>query len=354
MALEIRELIGRWLTGSAVLALAPLAALHAATTSSIVRLDRALDALVSSDASIEILYTGGPGDSFEGPVWVRQPRPGYLLFTDAPGDVIYKWTRDGKVSVFLDHIFTGDPSKAYHAGARVMLGANGATLDGQGRLVYTSYSAGEIVRLEKNGMRTVLASEFEGKRINAPNDVVVKSDGVVYFTDSRMSTDRTSGPNCDKFWLLCGNKDGVQHKGVYFVRAGIVHLFSDNVDHPNGVAFSPDEKYLYVSNSLVKNVLRFDMMPDGGGTNETVFVDMSGDTADGVPDGIKVDVRGNVYCTGPGGVWIMTPTGRHIGTILTPERATNFTFGGEDGKSLYIEGSTTLSRITLKIRGLKS
>lgn len=326
---------------------------QAASTSSIARLDPALDRLVSSDASIESLYSGNAGDSFEGPVWMRSPRPGYLIFANVTGNLFYKWTPEGKLSVFLDHIFTGDPSTAYHAGSRVMIGANGATLDRQGRLVYTSYSAGEIVRLEKDGKRTMLASHFGGKRINAPNDVIVKSDGSIYFTDSRAASEQATGPNCDKFWMLCGNKAGIPHKGVYFIKEGTVRLFSQTVDHPNGLALSKNESYLYISNSYEKNILRFAMQPDGTGTNEQVFVDMSSGRGEGLPDGIKVDTEDNVYCTGPGGIWIMSSAGRHLGTILTPERPTNFAFGGRDAKTLYIVGLKTLSRISLKVAGLR-
>ena len=323
----------------------------AAAASSVIRLDPALDELVSPEASTESLLQGDPGDSYEGPVWIRKPAPGYLLFTNVPANAIEKLTPDGKVSVFLDHIFTGDPATALRAGPRLMLGANGATLDRQGRLVYTSFSAGEIVRLEKNGQRTILATKFDGKHINAPNDIVVRSDGNIYFTDSRMTTAQTTGPDCRKFWLVCGNTTGIPHKGVYFIKSGTVHLFSKDVDHPNGVVFSPDEKYLYVSNTLQKNILRFEMKPDGTGTNETVFADLGGDTAPGQPDGIKVDVRGNVYCTGPGGIWIFSPAGQHLGTLLMSERATNFAFGDEDGKTLYLEGATTLVRIRVKVAG---
>jgi gluconolactonase len=330
-------------------------ALHspAAMAGSVVRLDHELDSLVAGTATLEILYRGDSGDSFEGPVWIRHPGPGYLLFTNVPGNVIDKWTPDGRVSAFITDIFTGDPATALRAGSRVMLGANGATLDREGRLIYTSYSAGEIVRLEKNGTRTVLASRYDGRSINAPNDVVARSDGLIYFTDSRMSTSETSGPDCDKFWLLCGHASGVPHKGVYFVKDGVVHLFSKDVHHPNGLAFSANEKVLYVSNTIQKNVLRFDLHPDGSGTGPSVFSDMSADPAEGAPDGIKLDIKGNVYCTGPGGIWILSPSGRHLGTILTAERSTNFTFGGEDGRALFIESATTLARIQLKVRGLR-
>jgi gluconolactonase len=226
-------------------------------------------------------------------------------------------------------------------------------LDREGRLVYASFSAGEIVRLESDGKRTVLASQFEGKRINGPNDLVVKSDSSIYFTDSLASSEQTSGPDCDKWWMQCGNGDRVPHKGVYFIKAGVVHLFSQTVDHPNGLAFSRNEKYLYVANTLLENILRFDIKPDGTGRNEQVFAAMGGDIYVGAPDGIKVDIKGNVYCTGPGGIWIFSPAGKHIGTILTPERTTNFTFGNDDAKTIYFVGTKTLSRISLRVPGLR-
>jgi gluconolactonase len=322
----------------------------------VVRLDPSLDALVAEDAKLETLFEGGPRVSFEGPTWVHDGKSGFLIFTDVPGNVINKWTPDGKVSVFLDHIYTGNPSEAYRApGNRVMIGANGTTLDRQGRLVYTEYSAGQIVRLEKDGKRTVLAERFDGRRINAPNDLVFKSDGSLYFTDSRASSEQPDGLHCGEWWMLCGPqaKDRVPHKGVYLVKAGKVQLLSKDIDHPNGLTFSPDEKYFYVSNSLVKNILGFDVRPDGTMSNEKVFIDMSSDKADGLPDGIKVDTEGDVYCTGPGGIWIMSPTGKHLGTILTPQHATNFTFGGDDAKTLYITGVSSLSRVPLKVAGIR-
>jgi gluconolactonase len=321
----------------------------------VVRLDPSLDSLVASDAKVEILFHGGPAASFEGPTWIHREKPGYLLFSDVTGNVINKWTVNGKVFVFLDNIFTGNRTEAHRAGDRLMIGANGATVDRQGRVVYASFSAGQIVRLEKDGKRTVLAKSFDGKRLNAPNDLVFKSDGSLYFTDSRATSEQPDGPHCAEWWMLCGPqaKGRLPYKGVYFVKDGTIHLFSKDIDHPNGIAFSPDEKYLYVSNSLLKNVLRFEMQPDGTAVNETVFIDMSRDNADGLPDGIKVDKKGNVYCTGPGGIWVISPMGKHIGTILTPQNTTNFTFGDDDAKALYITGRSFLARFPVKVAGIR-
>lgn len=337
-----------------VMTLQAIVATLATGAGAVARMDQALDGVVARNASLEVVLTGTVRDYFEGPTWVRSPSGGYLLFTNGPANLIYRWTPDGRLSVYLDHILDESGSVARAKRGRPLIGPNGSTLDRQGRLVYTSYSAGQIIRLEKNGERAVLASEFGAKRFNGLNDVVVKSDGSIYFTDSRKSLPQRAGKDCAQLWILCGDEKGIPHEGVYFLKDGVVHLFDRDVDHPNGLAFSPHEKYLYISNTLVRNILRFRMSPDGGGTGADVLVDMSGAAGDGAPDGIKVDTRGNVYCTGPGGIWIMAPSGKHIGTILTPHPATNFTFGGNDGKTLYIEEPTALYRISLRVAGLSS
>jgi gluconolactonase len=306
------------------------------------RLDPSVDALVAADARLETLFERNT--TFEGPTWVRDGGSGYLIFSDVPGNVIDKLNPDGRVSPFLENIFAGkERSEAFQSfglnGQEKfwMLGANGVTLDRQGRVVYCAYSDGQIVRLETDGRRTILASRYGASRLNAPNDLVYKSDGSLYFTDSRASSRRADG-------------EGVPHKGLYVLRSGEVRLLSKDIDHPNGLAFSPDEKHLYVTNSLLGNVLRFDVRA-AGIANERVFVDMSSDKGVGRPDGIKVDKRGNVYSTGPGGVWIMSPSGRHIGTILAPGQVNNLTFGGNDLRTLYMAGFGALYRIPLKVAG---
>jgi gluconolactonase len=300
-----------------------------------------VNALVAADAKLEEVFLH-EGTTFEGPTWVRQGGGGYLLFTDVPGNIIEKLNPDGTASVFVDHIFAGkDPSQAFESfglqGMKKlrMMGANGATLDQQGRLIYCAYSDGQLVRLEKDGQRTVLASHFGAYHINAPNDVVVKSDGSIWFTDSRAGVKR-------------GDVEGVPHKGLYELKDGQVRLISHDIDHPNGLAFSLDEKYLYVTNSLVKNVLRFDVMGDAV-SKEKVLIDMSGDQEYGLPDGIKLDRKGNIYSTGPGGIWIVSPEGKHLGTIVTPKQVNNFTFGGKDLKTLYMVGYGVVYRMGVKV-----
>jgi gluconolactonase len=312
---------------------------HTAGDSSVLRLNPSVDALVAGDASLETLAERDT--TFEGPTWVPEGGSGYLIFADVPGNVIDRLNSDGSVSPFLENIFAGkDASEAYESfgldGQKKfrMLGANGVTLDLQGRVVYCAYSDGQIVRLERDGRRTVLASHFAGHRINAPNDLVYGLDGALYFTDSRAGTRHADG-------------DGVPHKGLYVLRKGEVRLLSKDIDHPNGVALSPDQTILYVTNTLQKNILRFDIQA-GGVANEQIFADMSGDEAVGAPDGIKVDAHGNIYATGPGGVWILSPCGEHIGTIVTPKKITNMVFGGKDYSTLYMTGSGTLYRISLR------
>lgn len=315
---------------------------RSAADSAVLRLSPAIDALLEPNVWLVTVYRHDT--IFDGPVWVPNRGFGYLIFSDVPGNVIDKLNSAGTISVFSRHIFTGrSRSEAYQSfggpGQKKfwMLGADGITIDLRDRVVYCAYSNGQVIRLGKDGRRTVLASRFAGRRLNAPNDLVYRSDGSLYFTDSRAATRWPDGT-------------GVPYKALYILKAGKVALLSKSIDHPNGVAFSPDEKYLYVTNTRRKNILRFDV-ENSGIANETVFVDMSGVKGVGAPDGIKVDIRGNVYSTGPGGVWVISPTGEHIGTIRTPDRVSNMAFGGNDYKTLYMTAFGALYRIQLKVAG---
>ena len=317
-----------------------LPAARAADSAAVLRLDPALDAILPSDAKVETLLERDW--IFDGPTWVSDGGSGHLIFSDVPGNAVDRLNPDGTTSVLLSNIFAGgDPSRAYQSlgleGQKKfrMPGADGTTLDRRGRIVYCAYSDGRIVRLEADGRRTVLASRFAGRRLNAPNDLVYSSDGALYFTDSRAATKH-------------GDAEGVPHEGVYVLRAGKVMLLSKGIDHPNGLAFSPDEKYLYVTNTRRRNILRFRVRA-GGITNETTFVDMSGDERTGAPDGIKVDTAGNVYAAGPGGVWVISPAGKHLGTIRTAAKITNLAFGGRGLRNLYMTAFGALYRIRLRV-----
>ena len=314
----------------------------------VVRVDPAADAILPQDARVEKL--AGDFQFVEGPIWVHSNGQGYLLFSDIPANVIRKWDPKGGVSIFLDKSgFTG--ADASNVGGQTnngfglvnLIGSNGITLDKQGRLVFCQHGDRQISRLEKNGKRTVLASRYEGKRLNSPNDLVFKSDGSLYFTDP------TAG-------LRLQDKDPQRElpfAGVYRLARGRVQLLSRDFARPNGIAFSPDEKYLYVNDTAKKIIMRFDVQPDGGVSSGRVITDMNSDTAPGAPDGMKVDQKGNIYCTGPGGFWIMSPDGKPIATVKTRELPANLNWGDDDAKTLYLTARTGLYRIRLKIAGVR-
>jgi gluconolactonase len=303
----------------------------------VIELDFSLGAVVAKDAKLErVLRPQYPTD-FEGPTWVHEGHSGYLIFTSRPGNSIYSLSSDGKVAAFLEDVFGGRPVKGQGG---FVWNANGTTLDGRRRVVFCAPSAGAIIRLEKNGSRTILAERFEGRRLNTPNDLIYRSDGLLYFTDSGAALKRDDG-------------EGVPHTGLYLLRRGSVQLLRKDFERPNGLAFSPGENYLYVIDTLRKHILRFDAQPDGSISNEKVFVDVGNEPGNGILDGMKVDEKGNVYATAPGGVWVITPTGQHIGTIVTTGRATNVAFGGDDRRTLYITGASFVDRIRIKVVGIR-
>ena len=312
----------------------------------VARINQGLSEIVPDDARVEKV-----SDSFgflEGPVWVR--KGGYLLFSDIPANVIYKFNpADGKASVAIPYSgFSGaDPSNVgmqmNNGQAMVtLLGSNGVTIDPQGRVVYCTHGDHQVVRIEADGRRTVLAKEFEGKRLNSPNDLVFKSDGALYFTDPPAG-------------FRDGDKDAKKElpfNGVYLLKDGKLQVLVKDMALPNGIAFSPDEKYLYVNDSVKKTIMRYEVKPDDTIASGQLFIDMTADKAPGAPDGMKVDQKGNIYCTGPGGFWIMSPEGRHLGTVLTTELPANLAFGDADYKTLYLTARTGLYRIRLKIPGM--
>ena len=222
-----------------------------------------------------------------------------------------------------------------------MIGSNGLALDRQGRLIIATWAGRSIDRIENNGKRTVLADRYEGKRFGGTNDVVVKKDGSIYFTDGfgglRL---REKDP-----------KKELDFGGVYMLRNGKVSRVITDIPNTNGVAFSPDEKYLYANGSRNKYIRRYDVKPDGTLTNSQMFIDMTTDSAPGITDGMKVDSKGNVYSSGPGGIWVIAPDGKHLGTIRTPESVTNLAFGDADGKTLYITARPTIYKIRIKEPG---
>lgn len=330
-------------------ALLVVATLSAQDKGQIIRLDPALDALISPSAQIEKVADGF--GFLEGPVWVHFSGPGFLIFSDIPANVIDKWNpQDGKVSVFLEKSgFAGaDPGDAgfqLNNGHAVvtLYGSNGITLDKQGRVTYCQHGDRGVMRLEKDGKRTIIADRYEGKRLNSPNDLVYKSDGSLYFTDPPYGLRK----------LADDPKKELPFSGVYRWANGKLALVNKDFGAPNGLAFSPDEKYLYVNDSASKTYWRFDVQPDGSLTNKKLLIDMSSSKEAGVPDGMKIDRNGNIYGAGPGGVWVLTPEGKHLGTIRPPENPANLAWGDADAKTLYFTAVTGLYRLKVNVAGIR-
>ena len=315
----------------------------------IIRLDPALDALIPAGAQIEKVADGF--GFLEGPVWVHPSTPGFLIFSDIPANAIDKWNpADGKVSVFLAKSgFAGaDPGDAGYQlnnghAVVTLYGSNGITLDKEGRVTYCQHGDRGVMRLEKDGKRTVLADRYEGKRLNSPNDLVYKSDGTLYFSDPPYGLRK----------LADDPKKELPFSGVYRLAKGKLEVVNKDFQAPNGLAFSPDEKYLYINDSASKTYWRFDVQPDGTLANKKLLIDMSSSKEAGVPDGMKIDQKGNIYGAGPGGIWVLTPEGKHLGTIRPPENPANLAWGDADAKTLYFTAVTGLYRLRVNIPGIR-
>jgi gluconolactonase len=234
------------------------------------------------------------------------------------------------------------------------------TLDSLGRLTVAGHARRNVWRLESLDPKatiTVLADTYEGKRLNSPNDLVYRSDGSLYFTDPPYGLPTAGDQDPGKqlringVYRIVGARD--QKAGAPPEHAKLQLLIKD-LPRPNGIAFSPDEKYLYVNNSEPKKLwMRYSVKPDGSLANGTVLYDATADTASGAPDGMKVDQKGNIYSAGPGGVWIFSANGKHLGTIPVPETVGNVAWGDQDGKTLYITASTSIYSIRLSVAGVK-
>jgi gluconolactonase len=302
----------------------------------IIKYSEKLSTVVPENASVEKL--AGGLQYTEGPVWIKN---GYLLFSDIPANTIYKWEPGKRLSEFLK------PSGYYgkdKSDIGITPGSNGLALDKKGKLILCEHGNRRVTRLEKDGSRTVLADKVGRKRLNSPNDVVVKSDGCIYFTDPVHGL------------LYFGNVSiqELEFAGVYRWQDGELQLLSFEIEKPNGLAFSPDEKYLYVSNCAEDDMYwkRFTVREDGSIFNGEVFFRPIGEKEEGIPDGLKVDIEGNLYCTGPGGIWIISPEGECLGKISFPEVPSNCTWGGDDHKTLFVTARTGLYSIHLKIPGI--
>ena len=300
------------------------------------RNDPELDAVVPPGARPEALATGF--GFTEGPVWSPE---GDLLFSDPNENTIYRWSRDGQVSVFR--------TKSGYAGVNIseykQPGSNGLTFDPQGRLTVCQHGERRVIRIEPTGAITVLADRYEGKRLNSPNDLVYRKDGTLYFTDPPFGLPK----------FFDDPRKELPFSGVYRVRNGQVTLVTKDLTGPNGIAFSPNERFLYVTNwdEKKKVVMRYPVSADGSLGAGSVFFDMTGAPGEEALDGMKVDAEGHLFVSGPGGVWILSAEGKHLGTLKFPELPANMAWGDEDGRMLYLTARTSLYRLRLGVPGIR-
>ena len=295
--------------------------------------DPAFNALIPAGTKIEKL--AGGFTFTEGPLWRPQ---GVLWFSDVIGNVVRQWSPSGAViEILRPGGYDGNslPEGGFN-------GPNGMTADRDGAVVLCQHGNRRIVRISRDGKVSTVIDRYEGKRLNSPNDLVFHPDGSLYFTDP-------------PYGLPLQDEDPAKElffNGVYRLANGKLQLIIEDLHRPNGLAFSPDYKTLYVANSeRPKKWMRYDVAADGTVSNGRVFADVDHSTEPGVPDGMKIDALGNLYCAGPGGVWVYSPDGKHLGTIRTPETPANCAWG-DDGKSLYITAHTGVYRVKLAVAGV--
>ena len=282
--------------------------------------------LVPENATLE--RVAGGFTFTEGPVWNSEE--GYLVWTEIIGDAIYQYVPGQGTSLFLS------PSGK----------ADGMTFDLEGRLLVAGWSSRNVWRLEHDSSTTVLASHVNGVKLNTPNDIICKSDGSIYFTDPSNGL-RNVGMDCEDVQKY------IEYEAVYRLNPdnGDLTLLLDDFANPNGLCFSPDESLLYVNDTPRRHIRVFEVQPDGTVAKGRLFCQLDG--ADpGAPDGMKVDTLGNVYCTGPGGVWVIDPQGNPLGRILTPEHCANFTFGGDDARTVYFTARSAIYRMRVNVPGI--
>jgi len=328
-------------------------ALSTAMAQEIQRLDPALDQLVPANAKLEKV-AGGFDKWTEGPVWTHQ---GTLLFAEIPANQIRLWKpglKDAKV--FMEKSgYVG--SKAYSGPEP---GSNGMTLDPDGRVTVAGHARRNVWRLETldpHASVTVLADSYQGKKLSSPNDLVYRSDGSLYFTDPPYGLPTQQDTDPEKELKVNGVyriPNARQHKAGAPPDRDQLQLIISDLPRPNGIAFSPDEKVLYIADSGDKVWMRYTVHPDGSVSDGKLLLDAKTDKTPGGPDGIRVDKKGNIYGSGPGGVWIISPEGKHLGTIKVPEVVANVAWGDKDGKTLYITASTSLYRIKLSVPGVRN
>jgi len=304
-----------------------------AATGAIVRVDPALDAIVPANATVE--KVAGGFQFTEGPLW--RPSEKRLWFSDVLGNVLRAVTPEGQVEVLIEHAagHSTAPAGSY-------IGPNGLLAEKGGAVLMAQHASRRIVRIGADRQMTVVVDRFDGRRLNSPNDLAYGPGGALYFTDP-------------PFGLVKQDEDPAKEldfNGVYRFAGGQIGALVRDLGRPNGIAFSPDLRTMYVSNTEAarKVIMAYDVSSDGTVANGRIFADGTAVTAPGMPDGLKVDTRGNVFATMPGGIWVIAPDGRHLGTIRAPEVAANCGWG-DDGRTLYITAETSVYRIRLNAAG---
>jgi gluconolactonase len=302
----------------------------------VTRLDPELDALISAAATID--KVSGGFRFLEGPLWRRS---GVLWFSDLVGNVVHQWSLDGKVTDVLN------PGGFDGGGAAegAYIGPNGMAAGPDNSVILCQHGNRRIVRVAPDLKLTVMADRFQGKRLNSPNDLVYAADGSLYFTDPPFGLPKQDDDPAKELKI----------NAVFRLANGKLEPVVKDLGRPNGIAFSPDYRTLYISNSEPDRRLwmRCDVGAAGDVSNCRVFADASSSPEQGVPDGMKVDSAGNVYATGPGGIWVFSPDGKHLGTLKVPESPSNCAWG-DDGRTLYITAVTSVYKIRVKVAGEKA
>jgi gluconolactonase len=285
--------------------------------------DERFKSVVGSDVSLKKLATGF--EFTEGPIWNAVTHE--LIFSDMPGDIMRRWTPGSGVTTFRK------PSNK----------ANGNYYDREGRLVTCEHASSSVTRIEHDGSITVLASHYDGKELNSPNDLVVKSDGAIYFSDPDFGRREYYGVKREK---------ELSFNGVYRLDpgSGDLTLLAADFGQPNGLCFSRDESLLFINDSDRGHIRVFEVNPDGTLSNGRVWADVTGD-GDGVPDGMKLDSGSNIYCAGPGGIHVFAPDAACLGVIRFPEVVANFCFGGDDLRTLFVTASTSIYGVRIQVPG---
>jgi gluconolactonase len=302
-------------------------------------IDEKLNSIVTPGTKIEKIADGF--QFTEGPVWHPD---GYLLFSDPNTNTIYRYDPSTKnISVYISHSgYTGPDIGEYG-----QPGSNGLAIDKEGRLIIDQHGNRRVIRIERKGPVTVLADRINGKRFNSPNDIVLKSDGAIYFTDPPYGL-----PD-----FFNDKRKELDYSGVFMIKNNEVKLVSKDLGGPNGLAFSPDEKFFYVTNWDIrdihhtKTIWRYEVNPDGTLSNGRIFFDFNFTEDEEALDGLKIDKEGNLFVSAPGGIWIISPDAKLLGKIVTPERPANLAWGDQDAKTLYLTAHSSIYKIRVNTGG---